>query len=306
MIEKWKKRLLELGIFPKRSMGQNFLIDEEGISKIIQHTNLTKNPNLLEIGPGLGALTDHLVGLGRPLILMELDRVLADYWRSQGQRVLECDALKFDWGELARVSHESFGSLATETLPHRIFAMGGDRSLVKGEVNSVALGAKGDFTLVSNLPYRISSRLVVDVCTGAPNIKNMLLMFQKEVAQRILARPREKDYGFLSVVSQSFWGIDRVVDFSPRSFYPVPRVASRVLSFKRLCVEPYMEGFVTFVKCSFSHRRKLLAKNLLSLGVSNKVEPIKVLQEMGWGSRVRAEELTPAQFVKLFEEICGH
>lgn len=262
MIEKVKSQMQELGISPKRSMGQNFLIDEEMISKIVRCVRLTENSNLLEIGPGLGALTDCLMEMGRPLILMELDRVLVEYWKSRGQRVIESDALKYDWDKLG---HE-------------------------------------DFTLVSNLPYQISSRLVIDLSTSAVNIKNMVLMFQKEVAQRISAKPRTKNYGFLTVVAQSFWCVDKVVDLSPKSFYPIPNISSRVLALRRLDVK-YNGEFVNFVKCGFAQRRKFLAKNLLSVRVPITMSPAAALEEMGLSAKVRAEELSPSQFVELFKRM---
>ena len=249
----------ELSLSPKKSLGQNFLIDKKGVSKIVQHVKLTNNPYLLEIGPGLGALTDHFVKWERSLVLMELDSVLAEYWRNQGQRVIECDALKYRWTDWK----------------------------------------EGNLTLVSNLPYQISSRLMVDISVKAPYVKDMVLMFQKEVAERILAYPRNKDYGFLSVISQSFWCVSRGGDLASVAFYPRPQVASRVLLFSRLPVEVDVKKFVGFVKCGFSHRRKLLAKNLLSAGV---VEPEKVLEALGQRG-VRAEELTPRQFMELFNKV---
>lgn len=277
MIEKLKKRMRELGLSPKRSLGQNFLIDERGISKMIQQAKATKNLWCLEIGPGLGALTDSLMDWGDSLVLMELDSVLAEYWRSQGLQVLECDALKYSW---------------------------------RG-------WSEGNVTLISNLPYQIASRLIVEISVQAPYIRDMVLMFQKEVAQRIGAYPGSPDYGFLSVVSQSFWNLKRVMDLAPSSFYPQPKVASRVLSFSRLCGRlqgeslreerpiRQMERFVGFVKCSFSQRRKLLVNNLLSLGLTQRMRPVKALEEMGWNVRVRAQELTPLQFMQLFKKVVG-
>ena len=100
MIDKLKMRMQELGISPKRSMGQNFLIDGKGVSKIIQSVKSTGNFSILEVGPGLGALTDPLIELGRDLTLIELDRVIVEYWRSQepNMRVIEGDALKVQLG----------------------------------------------------------------------------------------------------------------------------------------------------------------------------------------------------------------
>lgn len=264
MIKQVKNQIKELGLFPKKSMGQNFLVDEKMVTRIIRRGVQTENSNFLEIGPGLGALTNPLIEMGRPLILMELDPILVKYWRSRGQRVIEGNALKYNWEELS----------------------------------------DGDFTLVSNLPYQISSRLVVDLSTSAACIKDMILMFQKEVAQRISARPRTKSYGFLTVIAQSFWCVDRVADLSLKSFYPPPKVSSRVLAFKRLCVE-YGDEFVNFVKSGFSQRRKFLVKNLLSIQDLSMMESSKALEEMGLSTNVRAEELSPSQFVELFKKTCG-
>lgn len=284
----------ELGISPKRSMGQNFLIDEAGGSRILEAVRRTQNSHVVEVGPGLGALTDLLIESGCQLTLIEFDSVLAKYWEAREPRVsvIECDALKYRWSELE----------------------------------------SGPLTLVSNLPYQISSRLLIDISVSAPSINHMVLMFQKEVAQRIMAQPRSKAYGFLSVVSQSFWAITSIMDLSPRSFYPKPNVASRVLSFQRIpCFKeidslssegtkvPKIEGdgggrgnfhkgmeFIRLVKCSFTHRRKLLAKNLQPFRTPHgAMEPLRALEEMTWGDKVRAEELSPSKFVKLFKKIYG-
>ena len=258
----------ELGFTPKRSLGQNFLINPHGVDKIIEHTLLSDNPHILEVGPGFGALTDALIPSTPSLTLVELDSALADYWRSREQKVIECDILKCNWSQWEKAD---------------------------------------PCTLVSNLPYQVSSRLVIEVSLSAPFIKNMVLMFQKEVAERISSPPQSKNYGFLSIISQSFWSIDKVMDLSPQSFYPPPRVASRVLSFHRLNFPPVKnaKAFVTFVKCGFSHRRKLLAKNLLSPRIPHRVDPAQALEEMGWNPHTRAEDLNPQQFVDLFKKVCG-
>ncbi len=273
--KKVKDLMKALGIIPKKSMGQNFLIDSNIISKIIQQVGHTESPHFLEIGPGLGALTELLSDIsqkrGGSLTLIELDRKLAEYWRSRGQKVIEADALKYSWNKL---------------------------------------GSLKNLTVVSNLPYQISSRLVIDLSFSSPFISNMVLMFQKEVAQRISTPPRTKDYGVLTVIAQSFWETRKVVDVSPSCFYPVPHISSQVLIFQRRKL-PFVLSweFACFVKHCFAQRRKFLLKKLLLLGTSTRLDPVtrldlvRILEEMGFSPQVRAEELGPLQFVDLFQRI---
>lgn len=162
------RRLEKMDVNPKRSLGQNFLIDEGVVEKIIRSVETTKSRQIVEIGPGVGSLTDSLINLGVPLILIELDRSFAGYWRERELRVVEGDALRIQWQDL---------DLISPTL------------------------------LVSNLPYQISTSLVVDRCFAPIEITEMILMFQKEVAQRLTSSPRTKEYGMLSVIAQLFWQI---------------------------------------------------------------------------------------------------
>src|SRR4051812_47035827 len=134
--ERLQQRLQELGHSAKKSLGQNFLVSDNVISKILQRTDSTKAQRLIEIGPGLGALTDGLLQSEKPITLIEMDRRLAEYWRQRGAHVIEADALQIDWLELIG--------------PH--------------------------VTLVSNLPYQISSSLVIDRSMEINGLGNMILM----------------------------------------------------------------------------------------------------------------------------------
>ncbi len=257
-----QQRLQELGITPKKGLGQNFLVEDSVIERIVQSVQSSRSPSVIEIGPGCGALTEGLLNLGKPLTLIELDRVLAAYWQAQGLRVIEQDALKVNW-----------------------------RS---------AEWASGPYCLVSNLPYQISSSLVVDLALGPEAIFDMILMFQKEVAERILARPRTEAYGLLSVMAQLFFKIQRVVDASPQCFFPKPNIASRVLSFER--VPSPLPGrerqFLNFVKQAFAQRRKLMVNNLATYRPAS--EWAQILTEQGHSPKVRAEELSPTMFLDVF------
>lgn len=275
------ERLRELGAEPKRSLGQNFLISDHVVSKILAAVGLESFTDLVEVGPGLGALTEDLLSLGRPITLLELDAKFAAYWRERAERssvpirVIECDALQEEWS---------------------------------------ALGLKPGALFVSNLPYQISSSIVIERSIEPAGVARMILMFQKEVAQRLAAKASSKDYGLLTVIAQVFWDIRTVCDASPGDFFPPPNVASRVLMFKRR-PEPFFgapasgmvsaEGFLKFVKAAFSHRRKLLSRNLIGEyygGDKTRLAGLEaILVECGLKPTARAEELDPKTFVRLYE-----
>lgn len=257
-----------LGIAAKKSLGQNFLVSDGVIERIIQKTRSLKPEVLIEIGPGPGALTYFLRQMGCPLRVIELDHVLARYWREQGLDVTEADALQLDWKEF--------------------------------------LQPPGNKVLVSNLPYQISSSIVIDRSLDLEGLDHMVLMFQKEVAQRIAAKPRTENYGLLSVIAQTFWQTETVTEAGPRDFSPPPKVASRVLAFARK-PRPVQNprAFLGFVKAAFAQRRKLLKKNLSSFYQQKNVSEEALhawLQEMGFPETARAEELSPEQFVSLYKK----
>lgn len=247
-------RLQEVQGAPKKSLGQNFLINQHIIDKIIFEVKRTQFEQLIEVGPGLGALTDQLKLLPQDLTLIEMDSNFANYWRAQSLNLHEADALKLNWSELVNL----------------------------------------ETCFVSNLPYQISARIVIDRSMGPSQITSMFLMFQKEVAERLTAKPKSKDYGFLSVIAQLAWHIEKLVDVSPQDFYPPPKVSSRVMSFHRCGITD--KDFVQFVKLAFENRRKFMLKNFSQ----DKQKLILELADMGYTEKVRAEELSPEDFLRLF------
>lgn len=261
-----RARMKELGIEAKKAFGQNFLVSDHVINKIIEAVATEKIDFLVEIGPGLGALTEGLLELKRNLRLIELDRDLIQFWRARGLDVTDADALKLDWNAL---------KLPKSTL------------------------------LVSNLPYNISTSLVVDRCFGPLEIEVMVLMFQKEVAERFVAKPRTKEYGLLSVITQLFWQMEKVTNAAPGDFLPPPKVASRVLKMRRRAnTRGLDERFLRFLKQGFLYRRKFLLKNLKGSVHKGGEELIRSsLQAMKLSDKVRAEELSPEQFVELFKRL---
>lgn len=269
---------------PKRSLGQNFLISDTVIDKIIFAVKAEPFSEIVEVGPGLGALTEDLMDVAREqgtrLTLVELDKKFAAEWTARAEQfngetvatmqVIEADALKLDWSTL-------------ELNPKTVF--------------------------VSNLPYQISSSIAIERSIEPAGVGRMILMFQKEVAQRIGARAKTEEYGLLTVIIQAFWETSTVVDASPKDFHPAPNVASRVVVFRRRPEPDFgpngsRAGFLKFAKAGFAQRRKLLAKNLgavLGKVAQDKLE--SVFERMKLRQTARAEELSPTQFVELYKAV---
>lgn len=260
-----KARLEEMGLSPKKAFGQNFLVSSNVIGKIVAAAQSKPFSDLIEIGPGLGALTEPMLEAGLNPRLIELDRDLIVHWRSRGCDVIDNDALKVDWA---------------------------------------GLGLRPNSLLVSNLPYQISTHLVIDRCFGPMEISRMVLMFQKEVAERLTAKPRTKEYGLLSVMAQTFFQMDKVSEAGPKDFFPPPKVASRVLSFTRRPGAGPGERFLTLLKAGFAFRRKFLLKNLKGVVDKSTMERLpEIWKSLGLKDQARAEELNPEKWRELYTSL---
>jgi 16S rRNA (adenine1518-N6/adenine1519-N6)-dimethyltransferase len=250
----------ELGIKPKRSLGQNFLCSEHIVVEIIEAVKSTKPKAIIEIGPGTGVLTERLITLGLPYRAIEMDHALAGYWRQRGVEVMEQDALHCEWQKMEVSSHTC---------------------------------------LVSNLPYQIAARIVVEMSIGPKNVESMVLMFQKEVAERVAAKTNSDDYGFLSVIGAMGFATNKVCDARPNDFYPAPKVTSRVLKFKRKA--QLDQEFINFTKTLFQQRRKYLIKQI----PEPKAPILDRLLSLGYSDRVRVSELKPEHFMDLYQVYRG-
>ncbi|MEM7645833.1 MAG: 16S rRNA (adenine(1518)-N(6)/adenine(1519)-N(6))-dimethyltransferase RsmA [Pseudomonadota bacterium] len=262
--EKIQDRMSQLDIVPKRSLGQNFLVSDSVVDKIITEASPEKFDRVFEIGPGLGALTDSLISQSKNLRVVEFDRQFAAFWREKSVEVVEDDALKVPWGDW--------------------------------------LKEEGRHLLVSNLPYQISSRLVVELSLLPVSFDRMVLMFQKEVGQRMMAAPGTSDYGLLTVVAQSFWKIRLVVEAGAVDFMPKPNVASRVLIFNRndFQLEQASE-YLNFLKLCFQERRKKLLPKLKIFRDREALE--ELFKALGLDPGIRAERLSPDEFYKLYTSL---
>lgn len=255
---------------PKKCFGQNFLRDRQVVEQILAAADLQPDDRVLEIGPGLGVLTDRLLPQVRQVVVMEVDRDLAAAMRERSAANLtvhEGDALALPWADL---------------LPDP------------------------PYKLVANLPYNISSQILFQILDHRQRFGRLVLMFQKEVGDRLAAVPGTKDYGILSVFCQLWFDIRRVVLVPPGAFFPPPKVTSVVLCFEPLPAPRVAIGneefFRRVVKGAFAQRRKTLRNSLLGSGfAAATVDP--ALASAGIDSGRRGETLTLAEFARLADAL---
>lgn len=249
---------------PRKRFGQNFLIDQQVIADIVAQLAIQRDDRVVEIGPGLGALTDPLLGRLDHLQVVEIDRDIVARLRQRYSpaklTVHEGDALAFDFGRLASES--------------------GSRLRVVG-----------------NLPYNISTPLLFHLAGFLACLHDMHFMLQREVVERMVAEPGGGDYGRLSVMLQYRFVIDRLLDVPPEAFDPVPKVHSAVV---RLIPRPLEDlaaddetRFSKLVSLAFGQRRKMLRNSLKGLVDDGQ------LAALGVSPRCRAEELSVDDYVRL-------
>lgn len=249
---------------PRKSLGQNFLQDQNLIRKIVAALAIGDNDRIIEIGPGRGALTDLLIAQSKDLHLIEFDRDLSRHWQQKAKdiahlNVHESDVLKFDFDTIL------------------------DRA-IKAKV-------------IGNLPYNISSPVLFHLMAFAEMIDSQVLMLQKEVVQRMCATPGGKQFGRLSVMMQYRYRVEHLFNVPPGAFFPPPKVDSAIVKLTpRIPSDLNAKDLVDLervVKQAFSQRRKTLRNTLKPLLTTQQIE------SLGIEPSLRAESLTVAQFVDL-------
>ncbi len=225
-------------LYAKKSMGQNFLVDENVLRQIAEAVEIGPEDFILEVGPGKGALTKLLAQKAGKVIAVELDRRLVAYLRerfdnSENVKIVEGDILRTD---IARILTEHWA---------------------------------GKWKVAANLPYNISSQVLFMFMDNRNRFSELVLMLQKEVGNRLVAQPCSKEYGILSVFCRLYFDITREFLVRPGSFRPIPKVDSLVLKFRVLDAPRVDVGdemfFRKVVKSSFAQRRKTLWNCLRSV-----------------------------------------
>ena len=250
---------------PRKSLGQNFLQDDNIIRKIVESVSIKKEDTVIEIGPGRGALTEHILPLTRHCHVIEFDRDLIEYWQQRAESSKNLTVHPYD--------------------------------ILKFDLQSIIDDAPGDIKVIGNLPYNISSPVLFHLMQYAEHLTSQTVMLQKEVVDRMVADSGNKQYGRLSVMLQQCYTIERLFKVPASAFFPPPKVESSIV---RLTILPNIEVgvnnqaiFARVVKQAFSQRRKTLRNTLKGLLTEEQIE------SLGIDLSVRAEVLNVSDFVKL-------
>ncbi len=267
-LQTWLKRL---DITPSRKLGQSFLVDDSISGWIAAQLQVKSDDCVVEVGPGFGALTQHLVGKCRRLILIEAD------------------------GRLARFLEEKYGPQGAEVIH-------GDA--IEYDVRPLFL--EGSVKFIGNLPYSVGNTILSRFLDAPSPVSSAIIMVQKEVGDRFIAVPKTKNYGILSLMLQERWRTTALRTVGPEPFHPRPAVDSTILRFDPRPVEELPlhspEIFRSVVKQGFSQRRKQLHNNL-QLDAARQAE---VFGPLGFKSSVRAEELSLKDWINLSNLVEPH
>lgn len=285
------------GIKPARSRGQNFLIEEEVYEKILKAADLKEGDIVLEVGPGLGFLTTRLAKIVKKVVAVELDDKLAEILRTGliAQRVYP-------------VKSGDAGILPSAKLFDRVKNV----EVVNEDILKTPLAflIKGEYKIVANLPYNITSIFLRKFLSVENKPEMMVLMLQKEVAERIVAEPPKMS---LLAISVQFYARAEIIEIVPANcFWPKPEVDSAII---KLIVEAHNyassrgrasvrdeEKFFRLVKIGFSAKRKMLKNNLAAGFHITPEEAEKRVKRAGFNLKIRAQELSVEDWVKLLGE----
>jgi len=268
-----KSVLRQFNLRPKKSLGQNFLVDEHALNQIVRAADITPNDVVLEIGPGLGSLTLYLSEAARQVIAVEIDRTLLPPLRSvlaarSNVTLVEDDILKLDPTEL---------------------------------LSSYRTNERSNYKVVANIPYYITSAIIRHLLEADIKPQSIVLTIQQEVAQRIIAQPDDMN---LLAVSVQFYGVPRIVQRIPAgAFYPAPDVDSAVVRIDlpnqpRVAVKN-VDLFFKVVKAGFGQKRKQLHNSLAAGLPLNHEQIMQALNETGIDPKRRAETLTLEEWGRL-------
>ncbi|MBU3092509.1 16S rRNA (adenine(1518)-N(6)/adenine(1519)-N(6))-dimethyltransferase RsmA [Clostridium sp. CF011] len=257
----------------KKGLGQNFLIDDSVLDDVVEGAEVNEGDFIIEIGPGFGTLTRALLRRAKRVCAIELDEKLLPILQDELKEfdnfeLIHNDALKVDFNELIK-----------------------DEKSVK---------------LVANLPYYLTTPIIVNLLTGGYNFKSLTIMIQKEVAQRIDSEPNCKAYGAFSILVQYYCDTKILRLVPPSAFLPQPKVESMVIRLDRL-KEPKVkvkdeELFFSIVRKSFNMRRKILWNSVKDIGIP-KEDLLKCFERANIDPKRRGETLSLQEFATLSDEI---
>lgn len=271
-----KDILRENGFNFSKSLGQNFLIDEAVLTDIVESSSI-ENANVLEVGPGFGTLTQRLCEKAEKVVCVEIDSAAIPILT---KNLEECTNLKIIHGDIMKTDISA---------------------LVKEEFGS------GKVKVCANLPYYITSPVIMSLLDPNLPIEDITVMIQKEVAERINSKPGTKDYGVLTLTVGYYATSEIVTIVPPSSFMPLPKVSSAVIKLSMREKPPVKvnssEVYFKVIKAAFALRRKTLLNALSSADLGKTKEEItNILEKTGIDPRRRGETLTDEEFALIANE----
>jgi 16S rRNA (adenine1518-N6/adenine1519-N6)-dimethyltransferase len=252
------------GFAPRRELGQHFLVDDNILAVIGRLSELGRDDVVLEVGPGLGALTAFLAARAGHVHAVELDRTVEAPLR---RRLASYDNVELHFGDALALD---LGALRPEATK-----------------------------FVSNLPYNVATPLIAESLDGLPSVASWCVMVQREVADRLFASPGTKAYGAVSVLVQLAAERTGFHPVSRHVFRPRPRVESALVAFRRRGLPAEYAAVKAVVSAAFAHRRKTLANSVALAGLAPRERAVAALAAIGKEAGTRAESLAPADFVSL-------
>ena len=271
-IKEVKELLDKYNLNAKKGFGQNFLIDDNILKKIASSLDEKDYQAVIEVGPGLGSLTRYLVKSYPQVLCYEIDK------------------------DMIEVLNDTI-------LEHNLTIKEGDFLKSNVEKDIETYFGKQNVCLIANLPYYITSPILLKLLEEVPSVKDIVIMIQKEVADRFVAKPNTKDYNALSVLIQYFTHAEKLFDVSPNAFIPAPKVSSSVihLSYKD---KVSLSGddltfFLKFNRNIFKQRRKTLVNNICASFNISKESASKTLLDNGFKDTIRSEAVSVEEIVNL-------
>ena len=277
-INKTLEILEQNGLYTKKKFGQNFLIDQNILTSIVSKAEINKGVNVIEIGPGIGSLTEHLLENANHVISYEIDNTLIPILTKQ----FSC--------------YDNFTLINKDVLEA-----------------DIASDIKANFDpslpvyVVANLPYYITTPIIMHLLENVPEVSRYAVMVQLEVANRIVANKGGKDYNNLTISINYRAKTYKAINVSRNVFMPKPNVDSAVVIFDIYKERPYKvnneEFFFSLIRKAFANRRKTLVNNLNQGYNLSKDDIINLLLSLGFDPNVRSEALSIEQFVLLSDEL---
>ncbi len=283
ILEETKFIMDKYKIRANKSLGQNFLIDDNVVNEIVEGSNVNKEDLIIEIGPGLGTLTEFLLEKAQKVICIELDErminILNDRFKLYDNfEIINKDVLKVDLQQL--IKHEK------------------ENSKIK------------NVKVVANLPYYITTPIIMKLLEEQLDLESITVMVQKEVGDRLIAIPGDKETGAITYTVYYYAESQKILEVPNNSFIPEPEVTSEVIKLNIRKKEPVevrdKKLMFKIIKNAFMQRRKTLVNALTNLKIFlNKEEGIKILKEIGLNENIRAEKLTLQNFADITNMICS-